>query len=169
MKLKLTIICLLSGLVLYSQPVLEHTYAESATLASLEKLGEVYYSMDVIGKQCLIYDMDHSLKKRIALPTPEGYYLEDIQFLSEHLFNDDDLLELVYIYSKYVPTELSYYFTFESKLINENGAILLTVPGAGFTEVLESAEHGKKFLVYQYDYSDIRNIRLLSMIEVKDD
>ncbi len=81
------------------------------TLAKLEKLGEVYYSMDVTAKQCLIYDMDHSLIKSIALPTPEGYYLEDIQFLSEQLFNDDDLLELVYIYSKYVPTEFSYYFT----------------------------------------------------------
>lgn len=155
MKLKLMILFLLSGLVLYSQPLFEHIYSESATLATLEKLGEVYYSMDVTGKQCLIYDMDHSLIKSIALPTPEGYYLEDIQFLSENLFNDDDLLELVYIYSKYVPTEFSYYFTYEAKLINENGATLLTFPGAGYTEVVESTEHGKKFLVYQYDYSVI--------------
>lgn len=155
MKLKLIIALLLSGLVLYSQPLLEHTYSESASLVKLEKLGEVYYAMDVIGKQCLIYDMDHSLKKSIALPTPEGYYLENIQYLSEHLFNDDDLLELVYIYSKYVATEFSYYFTYEAKLINENGVTLLTFPGAGFTDVVESVEHGKKFLVYQYDYSVI--------------
>lgn len=155
MKLKLIVAILFSGLVLYAQPVFEHSYSESAALARLENLGEVYYSMDVIGKQCLIYDLDHSLLKSIVLPTPEGYYLEDIQFLSEHLFNDDDLLELIYIYSKYVSTELSYYFTFESKLINENGAVIQTFPGVGFTNVIQTADQGRKFLAYQYDYSVI--------------
>ena len=32
---------------------------------------------------------------------------------------------------------------------------LLTFPGAGFTNVVETADQGKKFLVYQYDYSVI--------------
>ena len=155
MKLKLIIAILLSGLVLSAQPLLEHSYSESATLVKLESLGEIYYSMDVINKQCLIYDLDHSLIKSIPLPTPEGYYLEDIQFLSEHLFNNDDLLELVYIYSKYVPTDLSYFFTFESKLINESGTTILTFPGAGFTNVIQTLDQGRKFLVYQYDYSVI--------------
>ncbi len=155
MKLKLTIAILLSGLVLFAQPVFEHSYSESVNTVSLEGLGEVYYSMDVINKLCLIYSLDHTLIKSIPLPVPEAYYLEDIQFLSEHLFNDDDLIELVYIYSKYVATESSYYFTFESKLITENGVTLLTFPGAGLTKVIETAEHGKKFLVYQYDYSVI--------------
>lgn len=155
MKLKLTVVILLSGLVLYSQPVFEHSYSESASQHNLDKLGEVYYSMDVVNKQCLIYDMDHNFIKSISLPTPEGYYLENIQYLSEQLFNDDELLELVYIYSKYVPTEFSYYFTYESKLINENGTIILTLPGVGFTSVIETADQGKKFLAYQYDYSVI--------------
>ena len=155
MKLKLTIALLLLGLALYSQPLFEHTYSESANMVTLDGLGEVCYSMDVINKLCLIYSMDHTLIKSIPLPVPEGYYLEDIQFLSGHLFNDDDLLELVYIYSKYVPTEFSYYFTFECKLINENGVTILTFPGAGLTKVIETAEHGKKFLVYEYDYSVI--------------
>ncbi len=121
----------------------------------LESLGEIYYSMDVINKQCLIYDLDHSLMKSIPLPTPEGYYLEDIQFLSEHLFNNDDLLELVYIYSKYVPTDLSYYFTFESKLINENGTTTSYLSGSRFYQCNRNPDQGKKFLVYQYDYSVI--------------
>ncbi|MFO7669191.1 MAG: T9SS type A sorting domain-containing protein [Bacteroidales bacterium] len=155
MKLKLMIALLLSGLVIYSQPVFEHTYSESANMVTLEGLGEVYYSMDVINRLCLIYSMDHTLIRSIPLPVPEGYYLEDIQFLSTNLFNDDNLLELIYIYSRYVPTEYSYYFTFETKLINENGLTLLTFPGAGFTNIIETAEHGKKFLVYQYDYSVI--------------
>ena len=153
MKLKLTVLILMLGLVLYSQPVFEHSYSESASQAQLDKLGEIYYSMDVVNKQCLIYDMDHMLLKSISLPVPEGYYLEDIQFLSEHLFNDDDQLELVYIYSKYVPTEFSYYYTYEAKLINENGTIILTLPGVGFTDVIETTDLDKKFLAYQYDYA----------------
>lgn len=156
MKRTLTITLLLAGISLFAQPVYEHTFSESANIAFLDKLGEVYYTMDVIGKQCLIYDMDHSLLRSIALPIPDGYYLVDIQHLSETLFNHDDLVELVYIYSKYVPTELSYYYTFETRLIDENGVDLLTLPsGSGFTSVIETPGSGKKFLVYDYDYSVI--------------
>jgi hypothetical protein len=99
--------------------------------------------------------MDHSLYKSIPIPTPEGYYLSDVQYVSEKLFNDDGLIELVYSYTKYVPTTNSYYYTYETRVINENGSILLTVPGAGYTEVLETKDEGKKFLVYEYNYSVI--------------
>ena len=78
-----------------------------------------------------------------------------MQFVSEKLFNSDNLIELTYSYTKYNPTETSYYYTFETKLVNENGNILLTIPGAGLTNVIEVPGHGKKFLVYQYDYSVI--------------
>lgn len=146
---------LLSGFALFAQPVLETTYSSSTNICQLENTGEVYYLMDVLNKQCLIYKMDHSLYKTIALPTLEGYYLENVQYVSENLFNDDNLIELVYSYSKYVPTTESYYFTYETKLINENGNILLTVPGAGFTSVIETTTSGKKFLVYIYNFSVI--------------
>lgn len=154
MKWTLTIALLLTGMTLFAQPVYEHTYSQSANIAFLDKLGEVYYTMDVTSKKCLIYDMNHSLLKSIALPIPEGYYLADIQYLSENLFNLDDLIELVYIYSMYVPTDFSYYYTFETRLINENGIDLLSLPeGSGFTSVIETPASGKKFLVYAYDYS----------------
>jgi len=146
---------LIAGMNLLAQPVFEKTYSESANICYLESKGQVYYSMDVVNKQCLIYTLDHSLIKSIPLPTPEGYYLADIQYVSEQLFNSDDLLELVYIYSKYVPTTGSYYYTFETKLINENGTVLETFPGAGFTSVIETIEYGRKFLVYEYNYSVI--------------
>ena len=99
--------------------------------------------------------MDHTLLKTIPIPTPEEYYLTDVQYVSEKLFNSDNLLELVYSYAKYVPTETSYYYSYETKLINENGTVLLTVPGAGHTNVIEIPDQGKKFLVYEYDYSVI--------------
>jgi hypothetical protein len=154
-KLALFFAWLVTGAGLGAQPVYEHTFPESATIIQLEILGEVYYSMDVVNKQFLLYDMEHKLLKSVPLPTPAGYYLADIQYVSEKLFNSDDLLEFVYIYSKYVPTDLSYYYTFESKVINENGTVLLTLPGVGFTDVIQTAGHGKKFLAYEYNYSVI--------------
>jgi len=153
MKSFLTIAIWLGSQTLLAQPVFEHTFSESASLCRLETMGEVFYSMDVINKQCLIYNMDHSLLKSIPLPCPAGYYLADIQYVSETLFNNDDLVELVYIYSQYVPTETSYFYKFESKVINENGSILLTLPGVGFTRVFETAGQHRKFLAYKYDYS----------------
>jgi hypothetical protein len=137
-----------------AQPVLEHSYEESATLISLEHLGEIYYSMDVVNKRCLVYSMDHVQMKSIPLPTSEGYYLADIQLVSENLFNEDDLLELVYIASRYNVSDGSYYYSYEARLINENGNTLLDLPGVGYCEVLPSSE-GNKFLTYRYDYSVI--------------
>ncbi|MEN8228434.1 MAG: T9SS type A sorting domain-containing protein [Bacteroidota bacterium] len=154
-KHALTIALLIIGLALFSQPVLENIYSESATITRLESIGEVYYSMDVMNKQCHIYKMDHSLYKSIPIPTLQGYYLSDVQYVSEKLFNDDNLVELVYSYTKYVPTETSYYYTYETKLINENGTVLLTIPGAGYTEIIETPDDGKKFLVYEYNFSVI--------------
>jgi len=151
----LIIIMSIAGPALIAQPVLEKIYTESANICQLESIGEVYYSMDVISKQCHIYRMDHSLYKSIPIPTLEGYYLSDVQYVSEKLFNSDNLIELVYSYTKYVPTETSYYYTYETKLINENGTILLTIPGAGHTDVIDVPGHGKKFLVYEYNYSVI--------------
>jgi hypothetical protein len=110
--------------------------------------------MDVVNKQLLLYNMEHTLLKAVPLPTPEGYYLADIQHVSETLFNDDNLIEFVYIYSKYVSVDLSYYYTYESRVINENGTVLLTLEGVGYTEVIHTTE-GNKFLAYAYDYSVI--------------
>jgi hypothetical protein len=110
--------------------------------------------MDVVNKRCLVYSLDHALLKSIALPTSDGYYLADIQLVSENLFNDDNLLELVYIASKYTATTSSYFYSFEARLINENGNTLLDMPGVGYCEVLPTSE-GYKFLTYKYDYSVI--------------
>lgn len=152
-KNTLTMLMLTMGLALIAQPVFEKKYNESANIILLESIGEVYYSMDVINKQCNIYNMDHSLYKSISIPTLPDYYLSNVQYVSEKLFNDDNLVELVYSYTKFVPTETSYYYTYETILINENGTILLTIPGAGHSDVIETPDHGKKFLLYEYDYS----------------
>ncbi|MFC2116701.1 T9SS type A sorting domain-containing protein, partial [Bacteroidota bacterium] len=122
----------------------------------LEKSGDKYFSMDVINMKCQIYNLDHSIYKTINLTVPPDYYLYNILHVSEHTFNQDDLVEIVYIYSKYNLTETSYYYSYETKVINENGLdILPAIHGAGHTEILETVEEGRKFLVYVYDFFQI--------------
>jgi len=149
----ISLLLFIGGSFVFSQPVLENVYSNSGNLCALETCGDKYYIMDIINKQCKIYNMDHSVYKTINLTVPENYWLYNIQFVSQHLFNQDDLVELVYTSSQYIPTETSYYYLYESRLINENGTELLNVPGAGYTEIIQTAASGSKFLVYTYDYS----------------
>ena len=155
MKNAITAILLTVGMVIYAQPSLEYTYPVSTSICCLEKSGDKYFTMDVNGKQCQIYNLDHSIYKTISLVVPADYYLYNIQFVSEHTFNTDDLIELAYIYSKYNPTETSYYYSYETRVINENGTEILKIPGAGHTNILETENEGRKFMAYVYDFSQI--------------
>ena len=139
---------------LHAQFTLDKVYSVSANITKLEKSGYKYYTMDVPLKQCRIYNLDHTLFKTFNLTVPEGYDLFDIQQVSEHLFNDDDLVEIVAISYRYNETETGWwYYTYEISVVNENGHVILNIPGAGHTMVFDLGEEGKKFLVWIYDYS----------------
>jgi hypothetical protein len=155
LKTKFAGILLILATAIAAQPVQENTYPISASICKLEKSGEKYFAMDVTNKQCKIYNMDHTPYRTVNLAVPEGYYMYNIQHVSEHTFNQDDLIEFVYIYSKYNPTETSYYYSYETRVINENGVELLNIPGAGHTEIFETEENGRKLLVYVYDFYQI--------------
>ena len=155
MKIIFAVLILLVSMALSAQITLENTYSVSTSICSLEKSGDKYFTMDVANKQCRIYNLDHSLYKTVNLVVPAEYYLYNVQHVSEHLFNQDDLIELVYIYSRYNQTETSYYYSYETIVINELGTELLKVTGAGHTEILETDDMGKKLLVYVYDFYQI--------------
>ena len=155
MKHILTGILVLAGMTVIAQLSPEHTYTHSTSISRLEKSGDKYFSMDITNKQCLIYNLDHSLYKTVNLVVPTDYYLYNILHVSEHTFNKDDLIEFVCIYSKYNSTSTSYYYSYETRVINENGIELLKVAGAGHTEIMETENNGRKFLVYIYDFSQI--------------
>ena len=159
MKNIMTGIFLMAGMTVLAQTSLntipEHTYTVSTSICNLEKSGDKYFSMDVANMQCKIYNTDHSIFRTINLAVPTDYYLYNIQYVSEHTFNQDDLIEFVYIYSKYNPTETSYYYTYETRVINESGVELLKVAGAGHTEIIDTESEGRKFLVYVYDFFQI--------------
>ncbi|MFY9150435.1 MAG: T9SS type A sorting domain-containing protein [Prolixibacteraceae bacterium] len=149
----LTSLLAISMLVGYSQVTLQKTYNYSTTVVKLESLGYKYYLMDVPNSQVRIYNMDHSLFKTVNCNVPNGYFLADIKYVSENLFNSDSQIEFVYTYYKYVSTSSSYYYIYGSRIINENGTNLQTIEGARYIYVNKTGDAEYKLFAYCFDYS----------------
>ena len=150
-KAILIFILLLTAWAGHTQITFENNYPGSTTLTRLSLSGDKYFMMDWTNNKCKIYNTDHTLWKTIDLPVPSGWYLYDIRYVSETLFNLDSKVELVYTYYNYNTTQQ--YYTYATKVINEEGSVLLTVQGGGFSEVISTVAGNLKFLVYVYDYS----------------
>ncbi|MEI6059245.1 MAG: T9SS type A sorting domain-containing protein [Bacteroidota bacterium] len=134
-----------------AQIALEYTFTGvSAAYIKLPQAGYKFYVMDVANSQCRLYNNDHSLWKTINLSVPAGYYLYDIQFVSENLFNTDNSIELLYVSYNYNST--SSYYSYDTRIANEAGTVLLSVPGGGYSAVYP-ALNGSKLFVWVYDYS----------------
>lgn len=138
---------------LHAQITLQKTYNFSTSVVKLETQGYKYFLMDVPNSQCRLYNPDHSLYKTINCNVPSGYYLSDIKLISEKLFNADSQIELAYTYYKYVSTATSYYYTYGTKIISENGNVLQTIDGAQYVYVNKTGESEHKLFAYCFDYS----------------
>lgn len=165
------------GISSKGQITLEHTYTFSGTFTQLAISGDKFFVMDVGLSQCRIYNTNHSLWKTINLSVPANNYLYDIQYISENLFTTDNSLCLVYTYYSYDATNL--YYTYTTKVVKENGTVLLTLPGCQYYYATTLTDGHTKFITYSYDYSvspytvatsvfDIPGTLVLSMSE-KDD
>lgn len=139
--------------LLFGQITLQKTYNYSATVVKLETLGYKYYLMDVANSQCRIYNMDHSIFKTINCSVPSGYYLADMKYVSENLFNTDSKIELAYTYYKYIETATSYYYIYGSRIANESGTTLLTIDNAQYVYVNQTDSDEYKLFAYCLDYS----------------
>jgi len=135
----------------HAQLSLRHSFDESATITQFDTYGYKYYSMDVINNQCILYNTDFSEWKRINLQVPASMYLYDIAFVSDHLFQPDDEIELLYIYYEYDAVNL--YYTYYLRIINESGNILLDVPGGYYAQIVSTSSNTSNLLVYVYDFS----------------
>jgi hypothetical protein len=78
-------------------------------------------------------------------------YLYNIKYVSDTLFNKDSKVELAYTYYSYDTTLL--YFTYYTRVIDEDGIELLAIPGCSFVDVVAAGSGGTKLLAYVYDYS----------------
>ncbi len=136
-----------------SQIQFEHSYNHSATTTQLEVDGQKIFLMNVLGEQCEIYNMDYSHWKTIKFNIPNDRYLTDVKFVSQHVFNSDDLLEVLIIYYQYVEVGNSYYYIYTSQVINENGTVLISEPGGAYADLKKMEDSGSKLFLYIYDYS----------------
>lgn len=148
-----TLLLMCSLVTLYGQITLQKSYNFSTSVVKLETSGYKYYLMDVPNSQCRIYNMDHSVYKTINCTVPSGYFLADIKFVSEKLFNSDSQIELAYTYYKYVATATSYYYSYGAKVAGENGSTILTIDGAEYIYVIKTGDAENKLFAYCFDYS----------------
>lgn len=139
--------------VLQAQITLEKTYNNSASTAWIDGEGYKYYEMDALNNQCLIYNLNHSLYATINLSVPSGQYLYDLKYITNHTFDTDDAIELCYTY--YLYNEADEYYTYTTKIINQNGSTILTIDGASYVNIINVSEEESdlKFIAYVYDYS----------------
>jgi hypothetical protein len=133
---------------------LEKVYDYSLTSTKINQTEYKFYLMDVGASQCRIYNADHTLWKTIPVSLPTGYYLFDIKFVTQNLFNSDSNIELWYSAYEWVSTGSSTgYYRYLSKVINESGTVLANITGGVYAYVIQAGTEKYKLAVYTYDNS----------------
>lgn len=149
-----SIILLFSALLIFetskSQITLENSYPAPSryinmSTVNLANSGIKYVLFDAENHNVKLYNLNHSLWKTIVLFVPTGYSIGSYSAISETLFNSDGLIELVYYYTRYTPT-----IDHEARVINENGAILLTINNGANAYPVNTGINGWK-LIAQID------------------
>jgi hypothetical protein len=112
---------------IYDVPALslEHTYTgnDYVKRVKLENSGEKYYQLDELNNRVILYNSIHSEWNTISLSPINDAISLSINHISENVINTDNLIEVVY-------TSYDASFNFESKISNESGTTLLTIPDA---------------------------------------
>jgi hypothetical protein len=125
----------------------ENLYESTITRTILENSGEKYYTSKYpLNQEVKIYNSDHSLWKTIATPVPnENFKIVWIKNLSENKINSDNLIELSYTFYHNIENVGSFY---DSKVVTENGNILLTIQGSNDIFVSELPELPNKLISF---------------------
>lgn len=150
---KLISTCFFLALLIVSsaQVTFDKKYDYSTSVVKLETLGYKYYLMDVPNGQCRLYNTDHSLYKTISCNVSGGFYLYDIKFLSEKLFDSDSGIELLCTFYKYNTAQA--YYEYDSKIINDDGSQITFIDGALYNYINQTSENTYKLFSYCYDLS----------------
>lgn len=122
-----TNILFLSGLLFfinsYSQAVLEHTYNGTYVYKPtyLEQSGWVYPTRSFTSSvnEIVLNRTDHTYFKTIPLNIPNGYIFSSLLNISDHLFNSDDKIEVLYSC-----VDQQTFIDYSIKLVNEDGVIV---------------------------------------------
>lgn len=136
----------------FSQITLESTYTGSAGFSQIKENVFRFYNYNIESSQCLVYDEQHQQVKAINLGLTADQYLSSITYVSEDLFDLDEKLELLFTFSEWFLVDTTWYLSYNSKIINENGVLLLDIPGAQYNSIT-NINLGAELLSWIYDYS----------------
>ncbi len=144
---------LLSG-ISQAQVVLENSYDGTVLNTKTSEMGEIYYSVDGVNNQCVLYKLDHSVWKTIDLNIPENNFIFSVKYVTQHLFNNDDLVEGIVVFYEYknINDTVGYYY-YTTMIFNENGDEILTVPGGATPYIFNVGSTSSRLMIYVYDYS----------------
>lgn len=137
-----------------AQVTLEQVYNYSLTSTKINQTDYKYFLMDVAKSECRIYNPDHTLYKTISIKLTSNYYLYDIKFVTENLFNNDSKTELWYSAYEWVSTGTDTgYYRYLSGIIDENGNEIASVTGGAAAYIISAGDKLYKLAVYAYDNS----------------
>ncbi len=70
------------------------------------------------------------------------------------MFDSDDEVELLAVYQSYVSvTDTSGYYVYHTRVIDEDGSLMLDVPNGGYSTVISNGPNENKLLILVYDFS----------------
>ena len=91
-----------------------------------------------------IFNIEHSIWKTVRLPMAKGHFLDEVKLISTNIFNDDNLVEILYTCLNYNysydfedPETSDSFLTFTLNIINEKGEILLQEESKDY-EIIDS-------------------------------
>ena len=139
MRIILTILLYSLAIKSQAQMTLENSYsAQYGRMVKFSSVGYKYVMMDDVNKQVGIYNLNHTLYKMINVPQYTGISTNmDINWVSDNLFNSDNLIEYVVYYSN------DHY-----DVVNENGVVINSVSGYGSGEVFVDGMDNHKLILH---------------------
>lgn len=120
----------------FGQIALEHTYNQKATRIKLEQSGEKYFEIKTNSNELVLYNVDHSVWKTITLPVAKPNIFQNISIfhLSETKINQDTKIEIGLLFNN------------ETKIVSDDGTVLLTIPNSNNTSFDEIAGVSNKII-----------------------
>jgi len=153
-KITITGLFTILSFAIFSQISLDNMVSGAMYSVELEDAGKKYFVTDFVNNQCIIYNTDYSAYKTIDISVPVFYWLYELAYVSTKVFDSDDEVELLAVYQSYVSvTDTSGYYVYHTRVIDEDGSLMLDVPNGGYSTVISNGPNENKLLILVYDFS----------------
>jgi hypothetical protein len=141
-QIAIIIILVCARILCNAQVALEHTFSGLYTYSSLvtfSSYGTKYMTVDTGTALIKLYNTDYSLWKTITPPSYPGYVYLASYFVSDHLFNSDDNIEMVVTYGNAT--------SYKAVIIDELGSQLFDL-GDAYTVNVWSVDGSMKLVTH---------------------